>query len=58
MWGERKKMLRLRSRRKADQRSHGNRKRWSKQFKMGPVTGVKDVSNLIHSAPGDIMYFN
>ena len=28
---------------KDDQRSHGNKERWSKQFQMGPMTMVKDV---------------
>lgn len=36
-------MIRLRSRSKDDHRSHGNKKRLSKQFKMDPMTLVKDV---------------
>ena len=34
VWGEGKKMIRLRSRSEDDQRNHGNKKRLSKQFKM------------------------
>lgn len=42
-WQEGKLMIRLRSRSKDDHRSHGNKKRLSKQFKMDPMTLVKDV---------------